>query len=144
LLPNQPKVQRCPKCITGVLFLDRDQYGPYVTCRNCGWHKDISPGEPLPKVSDHDDVPATTDGCRVSVSCLCCPLEECAYETPSTTKAWLQDRRVLEVFGKYQRLGTALAVTETGKALKVTERTIYRALARNKSSYRAGTDAATA
>jgi hypothetical protein len=135
---NAGGFRTCPKCITGMLFLDKDRYGPFVTCRSCGWHKDLSPGKPLPKTSDHDDAPATTDGCRVSTSCFTCPLPDCQYETPSTTRAWLQDQRVLQVFAQYQRLGTVTAVREKAKALNVADRTIYRTLRRNKNAL--GTD----
>jgi hypothetical protein len=30
----------CPRC-SGDLFEDRDQYGPFVTCVQCGFSKDI-------------------------------------------------------------------------------------------------------
>ena len=30
----------CPRC-TGDLFEDRDQYGSFVTCMQCGFHKDV-------------------------------------------------------------------------------------------------------
>ncbi len=32
--------KRCPRC-SGDLFEDRDQYGPFVTCMQCGLNKDI-------------------------------------------------------------------------------------------------------
>jgi hypothetical protein len=140
MLPNK----QCPKC-GGTLFVDTDKYGPYVSCRNCGYLWDLAPGKPLPKVSAHDqDFPATIDGCRVSPSCFTCPLPECQYEAPSTTKAWLQDRRVLEAFAEYQHLGTTAAVRATVQAIKVTERTVFRALSRNRQAVAAVREAATA
>ena len=30
----------CPRC-TGDLFEERDQYGSFVTCMQCGFHKDV-------------------------------------------------------------------------------------------------------
>ena len=30
----------CPRC-TGDLIHDRDQYGPFVTCAQCGFSKDV-------------------------------------------------------------------------------------------------------
>jgi hypothetical protein len=146
LLLNQARLRRCPKCITGVVFLDRDKYGAFISCRNCGWHRDLAPGQPLPKVSDHDqDFPEpNSDGCLVSVSCFSCPLPECAYEAPASVKLWLQDRRVLAVFAKHQHLGTTRAVRATAKALQVTERTVFRALARNKHALGAVGEEATA
>ena len=30
----------CPRC-SGDLFEDRDQYGPFVTCVQCGFSKDV-------------------------------------------------------------------------------------------------------
>lgn len=30
----------CPRC-TGDLYEDRDQYGPFITCVQCGFSKDI-------------------------------------------------------------------------------------------------------
>ncbi len=30
----------CPRC-SGDLFEDRDQYGSFVTCMQCGFHKDV-------------------------------------------------------------------------------------------------------
>ena len=30
----------CPRCF-GDLFENRDHYGPFVTCMQCGFHKDV-------------------------------------------------------------------------------------------------------
>lgn len=30
----------CPRC-TGDLYRDKDQYGPFVTCAQCGFNKDV-------------------------------------------------------------------------------------------------------
>ena len=29
----------CPRCKTGTIELDRDFYGPFLTCLNCGFSK---------------------------------------------------------------------------------------------------------
>ncbi len=34
----------CPKCRTGAVQPDDDQYGPYLRCLNCGFMKDIEQG----------------------------------------------------------------------------------------------------
>ena len=32
--------KRCPRC-SGDLYADHDQYGPYITCAQCGFSKDL-------------------------------------------------------------------------------------------------------
>jgi hypothetical protein len=124
--------KQCPKC-GGRLLINADRYGAYVSCIQCGWSKDLTPGEQLPKVTNLDEAyPATGDGCRVSQSCFICPLDDCKYEAPSTTIVWLQDQRVLKVFAEYQHLGTTAAARATAQAINVTERTVFRALKRNR------------
>ena len=41
-------LKRCPRC-SGDLYSDRDQYGDYVSCLQCGLTRDVvsSLGEPL-------------------------------------------------------------------------------------------------
>ena len=47
----------CPRC-TGDLFEDRDQYGSFITCMQCGFSKDI-PAENLGTfVVNNDPMPA--------------------------------------------------------------------------------------
>jgi ribosomal protein S27AE len=126
--------KRCPRC-GGTLLVNTDRYGRYVSCIRCGWNKDLTPGPPLPKTSDHDEAyPATSDGCNVSPTCFQCPLPECQYVAPATRKAWLQDQRVLAVYAEYQHLGTKAAVEATARAIKTTDRSVYRALKRSKQT----------
>jgi hypothetical protein len=33
--------KHCPRC-SGDLFEDRDQYGPFITCMQCGFAKDVA------------------------------------------------------------------------------------------------------
>ena len=33
--------KHCPRC-SGDLFEDRDQYGPFITCMQCGFTKDVA------------------------------------------------------------------------------------------------------
>ena len=33
--------KRCPRC-SGDLYADYDQYGPYITCAQCGFSKDLA------------------------------------------------------------------------------------------------------
>jgi len=33
--------KRCPRC-SGDLYADSDQYGPYITCAQCGFSKDLA------------------------------------------------------------------------------------------------------
>ena len=33
--------KRCPRC-SGDLYADYDQYGPYITCAQCGFSKDVA------------------------------------------------------------------------------------------------------
>ena len=33
--------KHCPRC-TGDLFEDQDQYGPFITCMQCGFTKDVA------------------------------------------------------------------------------------------------------
>ena len=47
----------CPRC-TGDLFEDRDQYGSFVTCMQCGFHKDVPAEQQGPFAITADPVPA--------------------------------------------------------------------------------------
>lgn len=35
------KLQRCPKCKNGVVTVDRDHYGWYKYCIQCGYARDL-------------------------------------------------------------------------------------------------------
>jgi hypothetical protein len=64
------KLNSCPKCKTGVLFLGGDNYGKFLTCGNCGWQ--------LPQAKDdvETDREGIEDGCNIAPSCLQCPLPD--------------------------------------------------------------------
>jgi hypothetical protein len=122
----------CPKCRTGALFLDKDNYGPFISCGHCGWSKDLAIDKPLPKAKNdpETDRKGIPDGCNVSPSCFTCPLEDCLWETPTARLAYLWDQSALALFAQHQHLGTAQAVAAVAKTMEVTERTVYRALKR--------------
>jgi hypothetical protein len=127
------RLSSCPKCETGALFQDRDYYGTFLTCANCGWSKDLAIDSPLPPAKEDAaaDRDGISDGCNISPSCFTCPLPDCLWETPTARRAYLWDQSALALFEQYKYLGTAQAVTAVAEELKVTGRTIYRALKRN-------------
>lgn len=43
----------CPKC-SGDMHLNKDLYGQYVTCFQCGYMKDVTDGYKKPLVRDLD------------------------------------------------------------------------------------------
>ncbi len=47
----------CPRC-SGDLFKDSDQYGPFVTCLQCGFSKDIASQVEGPQKLTAEPVPA--------------------------------------------------------------------------------------
>lgn len=60
---------RCPRCSNGQLISDRDRYGPYESCLQCGYSRDLGgAGEslsPLPLVHySRLDSPARGSGPR--------------------------------------------------------------------------------
>jgi hypothetical protein len=125
------KLSACPKCRTGDLFLDKDNYGAFIDCANCGWSKGLAIDKPLPKVYDTEaDRVSVPDGCAVSPSCFTCPLEDCLWESPITRHTYLWDQTALALFEQYKGLGTAKAVAAVADGLKVSERRVYRALKR--------------
>jgi hypothetical protein len=125
------RLKGCPKC-KGALFAGEDTYGKYLTCTSCGWSKDLAVGKPLPPAKEdaEADREGLMDGCNISSSCFTCPLMDCAWETPSTRHAYLWDKAATQLFLQYQALGTAKAVSLAAKELKVSERSVYRALKR--------------
>lgn len=46
----------CPRC-NGDLFEDRDQYGSYITCMQCGFSKDVPGDQKGPLVVSAEPVP---------------------------------------------------------------------------------------
>jgi hypothetical protein len=122
----------CPKCKTGTLFINQDEYGKLLVCANCGWQRDLVIDQPLPpaKNAPEADREGIEDGCNVSQSCFTCPLPDCLWETPTTRRAYLWDQTALALFEQYKYLGTAKAVAAVADGLKVSKRTVYRALKR--------------
>ncbi|PKB81123.1 MAG: hypothetical protein BZY88_07100 [SAR202 cluster bacterium Io17-Chloro-G9] len=47
----------CPRC-SGDLYTDYDQYGPYITCAQCGFSKDLPQDGEEPIVITAEPVPA--------------------------------------------------------------------------------------
>jgi hypothetical protein len=125
------KLNSCPKC-KGALFIDRDNYGKYLTCSSCGWCKDLAESSQLPRsrIDEDADREGVPDGCNVSPSCFSCPLPECMWEQPITRKAYLRDVKTLEVFKQHQHLGTAQAAQAAAEQMRLTERSVYRMLKR--------------
>jgi hypothetical protein len=127
------KLNSCPKCKTGALFLDRDNYGRFLTCGNCGWSRDLAIDKPLPPAKDdvETDREGILDGCNIASSCFQCPLPDCAWETPHTRATYIWDQNALALFEQHKYLGTAKAVAAVAQDFGVTERTVYRAIKRN-------------
>jgi hypothetical protein len=127
----------CPKC-RGLLYVDKDFYGIYVTCFSCGWCKDVGTGPAVPKPASGRPVDAEQlalqDGCVVSASCLQCPLPECTYEQGMKPETYLRDRKLVAAVKQRRSQGksTVVAVEEVAFDHKVTERTIYRAIRRGQ------------
>ena len=46
-------LKSCPKCL-GATVTDRDRYGRFVSCLNCGWLRDLN--EPLDNVARNPQV----------------------------------------------------------------------------------------
>lgn len=42
-------LKSCPRCKAGDLYIEKDWFGPYVLCLQCGYMKDIKePAKPTP------------------------------------------------------------------------------------------------
>jgi hypothetical protein len=53
------KIGSCPRCNKGEVFLDRDQYGWYECCLQCGYTRDLPDIAPVaPDVHESAAVPA--------------------------------------------------------------------------------------
>ena len=128
----------CPKC-QGTLFIRRDKYGPFVSCIQCGWCKDLPLGEkPSPKgeVTAQDSLPSVGDGCQVSPSCFTCPLPDCFWEAGTERAAYGRDREILAELAKHWHRGTSAAVEATAQTMGTTSRTVYRALKKWKKDFK--------
>ena len=73
------------------------------------------------------------DGCEVISSCLECPLEQCLHEIPRGMQRYLRERRDARIAG-LRRAGKSTG--EIACYLGVSQRTVQRALAREKSGRR--------
>ncbi|MCS7206788.1 MAG: helix-turn-helix domain-containing protein [Dehalococcoidia bacterium] len=79
--------------------------------------------------------PYRDEGCEVSPACLQCPLPQCKYDDPEGYRRWLaqqreaRDRQIWEV---RQREG--LTVPQLAQRFGVSQRTVFRALARWRGS----------
>ena len=74
-------------------------------------------------------------GCAVASSCFICPLPQCKYDDPAAYHLWLRQRRdrsIVEVVNYWEDRGAkrGLAIAITAGRRKVTESTVFRALAR--------------
>jgi hypothetical protein len=49
--------RQCPRC-SGDIYVDRDQYGPYITCIQCGFSRDVPNSSQGPTVISAEPVPA--------------------------------------------------------------------------------------
>jgi DNA-directed RNA polymerase subunit M/transcription elongation factor TFIIS len=129
------QLKACPKC-KGAIFIDRDDYGKYLSCVNCGWSKDLAESSQLPRsrIDEEADRPSTPDGCNISPSCFECPLPDCKWDSPNARYAYLKDLKTLAVFQSYQHLGVAHAALATATQLHTTERSIYRMLKRTATT----------
>src|SRR5918996_366407 len=93
----------CPKC-GGSLFIRRDEYGPYVSCIQCGWCRDLGVGRPFPKGrgEDPEPLPRAADGCRVARSCFECPLPDCRWEAGTARAAFAREQEILAEYRQHQ------------------------------------------
>ncbi|HJN87866.1 MAG: hypothetical protein QF714_08730 [Dehalococcoidia bacterium] len=48
--------RQCPRC-SGDIYVDRDQYGPYITCIQCGFSRDVPNVSEGPTVISAEPVP---------------------------------------------------------------------------------------
>lgn len=83
-------------------------------------------------------------GCEVAPSCLACPLPACKHDDPTGYQRWrrqLRDRRIVSQMEKQ-----GLSIQRAALSFQVTERTIFRIIARMRQEVHSGltTPAATA
>jgi hypothetical protein len=132
----------CPKC-HGDIFYCKDFDGPYLSCMQCGWTKDllapVNTAAP-PKGSGRD--PGFTPGggdltyvapCDVADDCLECPLPQCKWDDPMWYERYKSVRAhqyVLDEYDKYPELTTRKRVQTVADATGFTIRTIYRIVAK--------------
>ncbi len=71
------------------------------------------------------------DGCEVSQSCLRCPLAVCKYDDPDWRRRGKRDRRDGEILEARRR--ERLSATALARRFGVSERTVWRAVARGRA-----------
>ncbi|MFN3974630.1 MAG: Mor transcription activator family protein [Dehalococcoidia bacterium] len=80
-----------------------------------------------------DYYPYKDEGCEVSSSCLNCPLPLCKYDDPQGYQRWLaqqREERDQRIWETRQREG--LTVPQLAQRFGVSQRTVFRALARQR------------
>jgi hypothetical protein len=130
------QLKPCPKC-GGVISLEKDRYGVRVYCRMCGWSKDLNPVPPPAKLYQYDEETVyVRDGCRVAQTCFECPLPDCQYEMRVSSATYLRDQRLIAAFQQHRQSGESVpkAAALTAKELGTSDRSIYRALARQRAA----------
>ena len=71
------------------------------------------------------------NGCAVSRSCLRCPLPQCKYDDPNLKRRReARDRRDVEILALRRR--KRLTVKEVARRFGVSERTVFRAVQRER------------
>ena len=70
------------------------------------------------------------NGCAVSRSCLRCPLPQCKYDDPNLKRREARDRRDVEILALRRR--KRLTVKEVARRFGVSERTVFRAVQRER------------
>ncbi|MBI4337030.1 MAG: hypothetical protein HY683_04285 [Chloroflexi bacterium] len=76
--------------------------------------------------------PYKDDGCEVSSSCLRCPLPRCKYDEPGWLPRWLRQGR--DGLIRQARERERLTVPELAQRFQVSQRTVFRALARGRAT----------
>ena len=84
------------------------------------------------EIDDHDYFKYEDTGCEIFSKCLECPLAQCRYddfETFEAMKRFAKDYLIINYMRRYN-----LSVLKTAKKFGVTERTIFRIMARVKKA----------
>ena len=69
------------------------------------------------------------DGCDVSPRCLECPLSACKWDDPKPYRLWRMEKTDSAILAAFQNTGSERTAAD---ALGITERTVYRAKARQR------------
>ena len=76
-----------------------------------------------------ESYPYRDEGCKVSPSCLKCPLPQCKYDDPGWLQRYRRQERDREVVASLRRNG--LTVPEAAARFDLSPRTVFRILRRN-------------